>query len=52
MKKLSLRSKEDIVKRAIALRIVAVKGEGLDQDSVEKMIDDFKAKDFFTPKEK
>lgn len=47
-----IRSKEEIVKRAIALQIVAIKGEGLKQEIVEKIINDFNANDFFTPKEK
>lgn len=47
-----IRHVEEIAWRAIALCIVAVKGEGLEQDEVLKFIEEYKAEDSFTPKEK
>jgi hypothetical protein len=50
-KKAKIRSKEEIVKRAIALYIVAAKAEGLSKGKLKKIIDNFKASKFFTKKE-
>lgn len=47
-----IRSKEEIVKRAIALQMVAVKSEGTEEEIMKKIISDFKAEEFFTPIEK
>jgi hypothetical protein len=47
-----IRSEEDIAKRAVALQMVAVKAEGLEKEILQKIINDFKASDFFTEKEK
>jgi hypothetical protein len=41
-----------VVDRAVALMIVALKGEGLSPPSVKRAIDDFSAGELFTPKEK
>jgi hypothetical protein len=46
------RLKEEIARRAIALCLVAVKGEGRDQAIVEKLIKQYSAQSYFTPKEK
>jgi len=46
------RTKEAIAHRAIALCLVAVKGEGLEQAIVEKLTMQYGAQDYFTPKEK
>lgn len=46
------RTKEEIAHRAIALCLVAVKGEGLDQPTVDKLIEQYSAQDYFTPGEK
>lgn len=45
------RSKEQVAHRALALLIVAVKGEGLEQPVVEKVIKDYGIEKYFTPKE-
>jgi len=45
------RTKEEIAHRAIALCIVAVKGEGLDQVTVEGLVKRYDAQSFFTPGE-
>jgi hypothetical protein len=47
-----LRSKDAVVDRAIALLIVAVKGEGLAQPTVDKIREMFAADGYFTPLEK
>lgn len=47
-----IRSKEEIAHRAIALCIVAVKGEGLEQTTVQKLITRYDAQNYFTPAEK
>jgi hypothetical protein len=46
-----LRTKDAVVDRAIALMIVAVKGEGLEQPKVEKIRGLFTADGYFSPKE-
>ena len=46
------RSKEQIAHRAIALCIVAVKGEGLEQKEVLDLVKRYEAQSFFTPDEK
>jgi hypothetical protein len=45
------RSKEQVGYRALALLIVAVKGEGLEQPIVERVIKDYGIEKYFTPKE-
>jgi hypothetical protein len=46
------RTKEEIAHRAIALCLVAAKGEGLEQATVQKLIKQYHAQDYFTPAEK
>jgi len=43
------RSKEEIAHRAIALCIVAVKGEGLEQSRIQRLIERYGAQNHFTP---
>lgn len=45
------RTKEDVAYRALALLVVAVKGEGLEQPIVEGVIKDYGIEQYFTPKE-
>lgn len=45
------RTKEEISKRAIAICLTAVKGEGIDQATVDSLVKKFGAERFFTPKE-
>jgi hypothetical protein len=45
------RAKEEIAHRAIAVCITAVKGEGLDQATVDGLVKKFQADRFFSPKE-
>ncbi len=45
------RTKEEIAHRAIAIVIAAVKGEGLDQDTVETLVKKYGAEKFFSPEE-
>ena len=47
-----IRSKKEIIERAIALHIVAIKGMSAEQEMVEESINIFGANDFFTPREK
>jgi hypothetical protein len=47
-----MRTKDATVDRAIALMIVAVKGEGLEQEIVDKIRASYSADPFFSPKEK
>jgi hypothetical protein len=47
-----IRTRAAVVDRAIALMIVALKGEGLEQAQVTKAVDSFSAAKLFTPKEK
>ncbi len=42
---------EEICKRTIAVTICAIKGEGVDNEIVKKVIDQFDASSFFTPQE-
>jgi hypothetical protein len=46
------RSRQAVIDRAVALMIVALKGEGLDQPKVQQVTDDFGALKFFTPQER
>src|ERR1017187_7702564 len=46
------RTKEEIAHRAIALCIVAVKGEGLEQATVQGLVKRYNAQNYFTPIEK
>lgn len=46
------RSAEEIAERALALAIVAVKGEANDQQLVDELIARFSARDLFTPAER
>jgi hypothetical protein len=45
------RTKEEIAHRAIAVCITAVKGEGIDQATVDGLVKKFGAEKFFSPKE-
>lgn len=45
------RTKEEVAYRALALLVVAVKGEGLEQPVVEKLIKDYGLKSYLSPKE-
>jgi hypothetical protein len=47
-----IRSRDDVVDRTLALSIVAVKGEGLEQEHVEGAIERFDAKGYFSPKDR
>ena len=51
-KETKLRTKEEIAKRSIALQIVTLNAEDLEQEILLKIIADFGAKDFFSAKEK
>ena len=46
------RTVEEIASRAIALHIVALKGEVLEQPLVEELVEDFGANEFLSPREK
>lgn len=46
------RTTEQVATRAMALCIVAVKGEGLEQEIIDKLIEEYKLASAFTPKEK
>lgn len=46
------RTTEEVAQRAIALAIVAVKGEGIEQQIIDKLVKDYSAESLFTPKEK
>jgi len=46
------RTKEEIAHRAIALCLVALKGEGLDQPTVQQLVAQYGAHEYFTPAEK
>jgi hypothetical protein len=48
----AIRNKDEVVDRAIALLVVAVKGEGLEQPIVDKIRSQYGADAFFSPKEK
>lgn len=45
------RSRDQVAYRALALLVVAVKGEGLEQDIVQRVIKDYGLQAHFTPKE-
>lgn len=45
------RTTEEVATRALALGVVAVKGEGLEQEIVERIIKDYQLAGAFTPKE-
>ena len=45
------RSKEQIAWRAMALMVVAVKGEGLEHSAIGEIVDEYGLKNHFTPKE-
>ena len=47
-----IRSLEEIAQRAMALCVVAVKGEGLEQERVLEIIEKYKLTNAFTPKER
>lgn len=46
------RTTEQVATRAMALCIVAVKGEGLEQEIIDKLVEDYQLALAFTPKEK
>jgi Domain of unknown function (DUF4272) len=46
-----IRTTEDICKRMIAVAICAIKGEGVDAEIVKKVMEQFGAASFFSPKE-
>ena len=46
------RSKDEVAYRALALLVVAVKGEGLEQAIVDRVVKDYELEKRFTPKEK
>lgn len=46
------RTTEQVAMRAMALCIVAVKGEGLDQEAIDELIDEYNLASAFTPKER
>jgi hypothetical protein len=46
------RSTEEVADRAMALCIVAVKGEGLEQEKVERIVKKFAVTDAFSPEER
>lgn len=52
LKEIERRSKEEIAWRAMALLVVAAKGEGVDQSQVDGMIDEYGLAAHFTPKER
>lgn len=45
------RSQDEVAYRALSVLTVAVKGEGLDQSTLERVIKDFRLSSHFTPKE-
>jgi len=46
------RTKDEVAYRALALLVAAVKGEGLDQPTVDRIIKDYGLEPHFTPKER
>jgi hypothetical protein len=46
------RSKQDVAYRALALLVVAVKGEGLEQPMVERLVTQYKLDSYFSPNER
>jgi Domain of unknown function (DUF4272) len=47
----TIRSKEEVAIRAMALNIVAVKGEGLEQQRVLEIVEEYQLKNVFSPNE-
>lgn len=45
------RSKEEVAYRAMALLVVALKGEGLEQQDIEKLVGDYQLLAYFSPEE-
>ena len=45
------RTKEEVARRAMAVFIAAVKGEGLEQEIVDSVVAQYGAEDFFSPEE-
>lgn len=50
-KEVKKRKKEVLAKRAIAITLTAVKGEGLEQEVIDGLVEKFGADDFFSPEE-
>jgi hypothetical protein len=50
-KSVKVRTSDEIAKRAIAICLAAVKGEGIEQDKIDSLVEKFGADKFFTPKE-
>ena len=46
-----IRSKEEVAIRALSLLVVALKGEGLEQEIIDKIVKDYYLKESFTPEE-
>lgn len=46
-----VRTSKEVAQRAIAICLTAIKAEGADQDTVEGLVQRYKAKKFFTPAE-
>ena len=46
-----VRTKEEVANRALALLVVAVKAEGLEQDIVDSLVKDYQLEKVFTPNE-
>lgn len=46
------RTTEQVATRALALCIVALKGEGLEQETIDKLIEEYDASSAFTPNER
>jgi Domain of unknown function (DUF4272) len=51
-KEVKRRTTDEVAYRALALLVVAVKGEGLEQPTVEKIVKDYGLDPHFTPKER
>ena len=47
-----VRASQEVARRAIAICITAVKGEGLDQATIDELVKRFQAESFFSPEEK
>jgi hypothetical protein len=45
------RSSEEVARRAVAVCLTAVKGEGLEQKTIDELVKRFQAETFFSPKE-
>ncbi len=50
-KEAKIRTKEEIARRAIAVCLTAVKGEGVDQEAVDSLVKQYGAEKFFSPQE-